>query len=385
MLLAGLLGACLEARCQPAADWEEEDLSPYSHLSRSRTRHKHHEDPRPAPAFRKTPAEPALETTDEAIIRQSSSSEGTAPLLHGNIEKTGLNELRGSGRIQLPGSTQAHGQTAYATQRLRAAPPFVPPVKSSVPPRAFRAWLEAAHREFALSTSELSRDLVVDVKGQWDKAGTALKALGIKHTSIRPSRLAYYSLDRARVVIVNCPGEIKREELQKLRDFVTQGGYLISTDWSLDNVIKMAFPGFIEWNRGETSSSMMDAVVVTQDPEITTGTVPYAGWKVDRESHTVRVVRPTMVDVLVRSRKLAARDDPDRLGILAVTFRFGRGRVLHLVGHFDNNSSLAFRNMLPDPAPQIGISLRQAIAANFVVSALKPDNRQQPPPVQKAK
>jgi len=74
-----------------------------------------------------------------------------------------------------------------------------------------------------------------------------------------------------------------------------------------------------------------------------------------------------------------SRDDPDRRGILAVTFTFGRGHVLHLVGHFDNNATLAFGNMLPDPAPEIGISLRQALAANFLVAGLSPQGKGRPP------
>jgi len=58
------------------------------------------------------------------------------------------------------------------------------------------------------------------------------------------------------------------------------------------------------------------------------------------------------------------------MGALAVNFTFGRGQVLHLVGHFDNNAGFAFTNTLPQPATGIGISLRQALATNFLVDAL---------------
>ncbi len=73
--------------------------------------------------------------------------------------------------------------------------------------------------------------------------------------------------------------------------------------------------------------------------------------------------------VLVRSRGLSREDG---LGIMAVTFPFGRGQVLHMVGHFDNApDKFRFGDTLPDPAPVIGISLRQALAANFVVAGLE--------------
>jgi hypothetical protein len=44
---------------------------------------------------------------------------------------------------------------------------------------------------------------------------------------------------------------------------------------------------------------------------------------------------------------------------------------MHLVGHFDNNSELAFNSAIPDAAPGLGFSLRQALAANFIAQALK--------------
>jgi len=76
---------------------------------------------------------------------------------------------------------------------------------------------------------------------------------------------------------------------------------------------------------------------------------------------------------LARSRQLM-RQDPSQKGILALAFSFGKGKVLHLVGHFDNNSKSAFTNMLQDPSPNIVISLRQAIATNFIASAFAGDN-----------
>ncbi|HMO19720.1 MAG TPA: hypothetical protein PKC98_01990, partial [Candidatus Melainabacteria bacterium] len=75
------------------------------------------------------------------------------------------------------------------------------------------------------------------------------------------------------------------------------------------------------------------------------------------------------VRVLIESRRLK-EEDPDRAGVLAAVFGFGRGYVLHMAGHFDNNSGVPVRHRLPDPAPIIEIGLRQALAANFVVAGL---------------
>jgi hypothetical protein len=44
---------------------------------------------------------------------------------------------------------------------------------------------------------------------------------------------------------------------------------------------------------------------------------------------------------------------------------------LHIVGHFDNNSTSAFNTTLPDAEPTMGISLRQGIVTNFIMNGLR--------------
>jgi len=64
-----------------------------------------------------------------------------------------------------------------------------------------------------------------------------------------------------------------------------------------------------------------------------------------------------------------AKDDPDGQGILAVVFPFEKGYVMHMTAHFDRSQS-GSGDQIDDPAPVIGIGLRQAIAINFVVAGL---------------
>jgi len=100
-------------------------------------------------------------------------------------------------------------------------------------------------------------------------------------------------------------------------------------------------------------------------------------WKLDQMSECVRIINPERVHLIARSSRLAMQDpqlrvlsDPILAGGLALEFSFGRGKVLHLVGHFDNCSNSSHPLLLPDPAPVAGISLRQALATNFVLEAL---------------
>jgi hypothetical protein len=238
-----------------------------------------------------------------------------------------------------------------------------------VPPEVFRAWLNDNHSKFALTTQTMANSLVVDVAGRWDHADKTLTKFGINYTHIKTGEITPEILSGARVLIINCAGEVRRDRLQYIRDFVQRGGYLLTTDWTLNNMLEQTFPGYLAWNKGINGHSICAATYISPDPVLARGCVRSAPWKLDAGAHLVRVMRPDIIRVLVASTDLAA-DDPDRAGVLACLFPFGKGYVLHMVGHFDNNAAIAIGNFLPDPAPGIKISLRQALAANFVVAGL---------------
>lgn len=287
---------------------------------------------------------------------------GNGAPLNGNVDRMGGAPLMGN--VNRAGAL--HGNADYM---VPVPPGMSMQPNADVPAATFRAWLQKAHPDFSLTASRLSENDVVEVKGAWDDSGKTLRKLGIPSSRIRGGALRDYPLDRVKVLIINCSGDVPKESYQRIRDFVSHGGYLLSTDWSLDHMLTKAFPGYVAWNRKENKKLTYDAEVTNPDPVLFQYTVRSAMWKMDRECHMVSVTKPESVRVLARSRGLASEDGD---GILAFVFPFGRGRVLHLVGHFDNDpNALHFGDSLPDPAPVIGISLRQAIAANFVVSALQ--------------
>lgn len=254
-------------------------------------------------------------------------------------------------------------------------PPVTGKVHSSrVEPLVFRAWLAKAHPELVLNaglTTEVSESSpVIEVAGQWDKADKTLTKLEIPYRHVKSRDVSSELLSSCRVLIINCAGDLKRDKLQAIRDFVSQGGYLLTTDWALDRMLAQTFPGYVSWNKGVNSKDIYDAEYLAADPILANNTVRSAFWKLDQASHMVRIMKPGTVRVLVASRQLAA-EDPDHTGALAVIFPFGKGYVLHMVGHFDNNAKIAIGNFLPDPAPAIGISLRQAMATNFIVAGMQ--------------
>lgn len=239
-----------------------------------------------------------------------------------------------------------------------------------VEPQVFRAWLAKAHPDYVLKGEAVSENDVVEVGGQWDKADKTLTKFQIPFRHIKARDIEPQILASCKILIVNCAGEIKRDKLQYIRDFVSHGGYLLTTDWALDNMLVQTFPGYVSWNKGVNHKDIYDAEYIAPDAVLAVNTVRSAFWKLDQAAHLVRVDKPDAVKILVHSRQLAG-EDPDHAGVLAAMFPFGRGYVMHMVGHFDNNAKIAVGNFLPDPAPALGISLRQAIACNFVIAAIE--------------
>lgn len=293
-------------------------------------------------------------SNDGAMSVTDPGAPGTVPEQHshpleGNVSGYGMNSA-------YAGSFYAQPQT----------PKVAPPLARTVQPKAFQAWLRDTHPDLGVHT----KNEVVNIKGQWDDSSHALKNFGVLCNKMPASKMSLESLAETKIIVVDCAGDLKADELKMINLFVRNGGYLLTTDWALEGCLTRAIPGYISWNSGYSAKALVDATVVAPDFDLMRNTPMRAYWNLDMKCQTVHIMKANAVQVLARSR-LLMRDDPDQLGILAVTFPYGKGRVLHLVGHFDSNSDRAFNNMLPDPAPGIEISLRQAIAGNFVAEALK--------------
>lgn len=297
---------------------------------------------------------------DGAVSVTDPGAPGTVPEQHsrhtleGNVSGSGFNSA-------YAGSFYAQPQTARAA----------PPVSRIVQPKVYQAWLHETHPDLGVH----GKNEVVNIKGQWDDSSHALHNFGVLCNKMPASKMSPESLAGTKIIVVDCAGDLKTDELKMINLFVRNGGYLLTTDWALEGCLTRAIPGYISWNSGYSPKELVDANVVgPSEYDLLRNVPPRSYWNLDMKCQTVHVIKPNDVQILVRSKALR-RDDPDQIGILAVAFPYGKGRVLHLVGHFDSNSDRAFNNMLPDPAPGIQISLRQAIAANFIAEALKTETR----------
>jgi len=262
------------------------------------------------------------------------------------------------------------GVDQRAQQLMMQAPMLATPKTVYADPKAFKAWLTATNPGVL---ENATKEQVVEIKGEWDDCAHALRTFGIPYTRVPAKKFSELNLDRVKIVVVNCEGHLPNEAILSLRRYVAMGGYLLTTDWALQNVVEKAFPRTVRWYEGcytsDSSNRIVPAVVVGQDPDMIAGIPPVGHWQLVKKSQVAQIVDPSKVKVLARTRLMS--EDPNGLGILAVVIEHGTGRIMHLVGHFDNSIEMASNSSLPDPAPGLALSLRQALAANFIAQALK--------------
>lgn len=263
----------------------------------------------------------------------------------------------------LKGQTQAVGP-------VKTSPVLTGATTINAPAKLYRGWLEDTHPQFSLQTSSMASNRLLVVTDKYDQAERTLSSLALPFTTVDKKKFATCDLSGAQVIVIDCgPQNLSIQALVKIRDFVHRGGYLFTTDWMLDRIDQVIFPGYIAWNGANNQQAMYDASLVGQQSVLFRRAVTNAFWKMDKHCHLIRVINKEAVQVLARSSSLA-KDDPDGQGILAVVFPVGKGYVMHMTAHFDRSQAPGGFD-LPDPAPIIGISLRQALAINFVVAGLE--------------
>jgi hypothetical protein len=178
------------------------------------------------------------------------------------------------------------------------------------------------------------------VPGDYDKGELVMDALGVKYglmTGEEVGRLGVASDVRA--VFWNCGGRpAPRAALTCVAEWVEAGGWLFSSDWSIDNVVEKAFPGYVSVLRAGTRPSMTpdETITFTIAPgkhPLLAGLPPEAEtsrWWLEDSSILFTIDKPEAVEVLAQSADL---DRKHGSKLVAVTFRHGKGRVVHVLGH----------------------------------------------------
>ncbi|MGC4120611.1 MAG: SH3 domain-containing protein [Myxococcales bacterium] len=189
-------------------------------------------------------------------------------------------------------------------------------------------------QDAALLGAVKGKDIVV-VAGSMDHIETVLAAARIKFTLIQPEQVARWQLRNDQIVMVNCPGRIPDDGVQRIQKFVRAGGLLYTTDWSLANLVQKAFPGTIAHNGSSTGNEVVPVIVdKASDNLMSKMLLTGKGepqWWLEGSSYPIKILDSKKVEVLAHSKLMGQRYGS---APVVVRFRWEDGEVIHVVSHF---------------------------------------------------
>ncbi len=210
--------------------------------------------------------------------------------------------------------------------------------KSRLPPEARKKEAETpryAHEVRKYGVEILQKARILVVTGAWDHVEKVLDHLSIPHTLLRAQQVKTAGLNPNQVVLVNCEGNLDKDSAERLQWFVNVGGYLMATDWALNKAVQLCFPGTLKQFAGANTGN--DVVVVEEGlpgHPFTEGVfegVPALMWWLEIQALPLVVEYPERCEVIVDSAAMRQRYG---CSPMAVTFRWGLGKVQHSISHF---------------------------------------------------
>lgn len=208
---------------------------------------------------------------------------------------------------------------------------------------------------------------VVVVRGSADHMEHVMQKAQVKYVVVDPEDLPQLPLHGQQVLMVNCTGEMSAAARERVRRFVTAGGFLYTTDHAVHYLLERAFPGYVKWN-GKTSNEEIFSMEVGQTDRGLLKKIGSGGhprWQLAGGGYLFDVVDKQHVDVLMTSRAVAARYGS---GVLGVRFRVGDGQVIHVTGHFFTQ---------PGQAPEVASAGRsfEQLSANVAAEKVADNSR----------
>jgi hypothetical protein len=176
-------------------------------------------------------------------------------------------------------------------------------------------------------------------QGCYDHVEKVLDLMGIRYDALKPEEVAAAPLAADGLLVIDCGVDrLDADAAASVRRFVEAGGYLCTTDWALENVLEPAFPGVLRslYKSGRGVSTQKEIVhfrLAAPLHPLVRGLRPVAEggvWWVEDQAHPIEIADTRRVVVLVESEEFRQRYGS---AVLAVTFGWGKGRVLHLLGH----------------------------------------------------
>jgi len=202
---------------------------------------------------------------------------------------------------------------------------------------------------------------ILSIQGQYDQPDKVMNYTyaAVKDT-IKPTQFNKTDLSRYDLVVIGCPGnEIPSEYYMRFRDYVQNGGWILSTDWVLRTIIEPIFPGYIAWNGEKTADTVVACEIVEPNHPFMHGVIdslkgfkgggdesqmgpksvkaahapgmqPEFKWWLEDKSFAITIVNPREVKVLISSYEIQKKW---KAGPVFVYFTYGNGLIAHMISH----------------------------------------------------
>jgi len=194
--------------------------------------------------------------------------------------------------------------------------------------------LDDVDKDAAKELDSVGENEVIVARGQYDFIERVFSKMGMPHKVVSPSAFEAFGPSPDQIVFLNCPGNIDREGVRNLVDFVEKGGFLFTTDWALKHVIEPGFPGTLRYNGNSTGDEVVRVEIDSkEDPFLKSliGEEDDPQWWIEGSSYPIEVLEKDRVEVLVRSKEVKERygESP-----IFTSFDHGEGKVYHMISHF---------------------------------------------------
>jgi len=184
----------------------------------------------------------------------------------------------------------------------------------------------------------IPKNRILVVEGEFDSMELVLSEYRIAYTMTTRHRLLQKKYPSARMLFINCghpPPAAKRSKLVSIvKSFVSNGGWVLTTDWAIDPYLYLGWPDRVRKSRpNKHQSDTTVGIRPVRNSPILEGVFRRrveSRWWLEEASKFFRVV-PGRTEILVASDEMMKV-----YGQSPVVFQFksGRGRVVHLMGHF---------------------------------------------------
>jgi hypothetical protein len=193
---------------------------------------------------------------------------------------------------------------------------------------------------------------ILAVNGRYEKPKKVIEHMyaSVKKI-IKEKETMKEDLSQYDVLLIGCPGsDIPHASYPRIKDFVINGGWLITTDWAIKSIIENLFPGFIRWNRVKTADAVVTCQIITPNHPFLEGVLSEIQqnkwqknrikntkrkefrWWLETRSFPIQIINQQAVNVLINSWEIQNKwgESP-----VLVEFDYGKmgGKVIHMISH----------------------------------------------------